>query len=230
MRLPPLPFSVFLVAGSILFLHTALPFGGEESATLEEGFAAIFDGESLEGWDGDPDWFRVTDGAIVAGSLQKDVPQNMFLSTEQEYGDFELRLRVRLLGDLELANAGIQIRSRRVPNQHEMIGYQADMGQVYWGCLYDESRRRKVLAGPDQEELAKVLRRGGWNDYVIRCQGKRIQLWLNGFQTVDYLEPDDDIEQIGLIGLQVHAGKASEAWYKDIRIKSIGSSGPSTGR
>jgi hypothetical protein len=87
--------------------------------------------------------------------------------------------------------------------------------------LYDESRRREVLAGPDQNELAKVLRLGDWNDYVIRCQGKRIQLWINGFQTVDYVEADETIEQTGLIGLQVHAGKASEAWYKEIRIKPI---------
>jgi len=213
-------FSVLIVGAAFIVL-TTLPFGWGKSLKVEEGFVAIFDGESLKGWEGDPDWFRVENSAIVAGSLQHDVPRNMFLCTEQEYGDFELRLKVKLLGDPEHANAGIQIRSRRVPNHHEMIGYQADMGQVYWGCLYDESRRREVLASPDQKELARVLRIGEWNDYVIRCQGKRIQLWINGLQTVDYTESDEDIEQLGLIGLQVHAGEASEAWYTDIRIKPI---------
>ena len=97
-----------------------------------------------------------------------------------------------------------------------MIGYQADMGQQYWGCLYDESRRNKVLAQPDAEMLRKALKAGDWNEYVIRCVGPRIQLWLNGVQTVDYTEPDKSIEQTGLIGVQIHAGPPAEAWYKDI--------------
>ena len=41
-----------------------------------------------------------------------------------------------------------------------MVGYQADLGQQYWGCLYDESRRRTILAKPDAKELDKVLKRG----------------------------------------------------------------------
>ena len=80
------------------------------------------------------------------GSLDQPVPRNEFLCTEKEYRDFELRLKVRLLGETGRANAGIQIRSRRIPNHHDMIGYQADLGQDYWGALYDESRRRTVLA------------------------------------------------------------------------------------
>jgi hypothetical protein len=57
---------------------------------------------------------------------------------------------------------------------------------------------------------------------VIRCQGNHIQLWINGFKTVDYIEAEDNIEQLGLIGLQIHSGPASEAWYRDIRIKQLG--------
>ncbi|MCF7976098.1 MAG: DUF1080 domain-containing protein, partial [Phycisphaerae bacterium] len=179
---------------------------------------ALFDGKTLTGWEGNLEWFRIQDGAIVAGTMDRAIVRNEFLCTQKPYGDFELRLKVKLVGPEASANAGIQIRSQRIPNHHEMIGYQADMGQQYWGALYDESRRNKVLAGPDREALNQVLKLNDWNDYRIRCQGKHIQLWINGFQTVDYVEPDDTIEQRGVIGLQVHSGPASEAWYKDITI------------
>ncbi len=78
-----------------------------------------------------------------------------------------------------------------------------------------------MLACPDPAKIAEVVRVGGWNDYVIRCEGKRIQLWLNGLQTVDYTEPDDAIPQSGVIGLQIHGGPPSEAWYRNIRIRPL---------
>ena len=184
--------------------------------------APLFDGKTFDGWEGNLDYFRVEDGAIVAGSLNKATPRNEFLCTKKAYGDFELRLKVKLLGNPAGANAGIQIRSRRIPNHNEMIGYQADMGQQYWGCLYDESRRNKILAQPDPQRLRDVLKPGDWNEYVIRCIGPRVQLWLNGLQTVDYTEPDASIEQTGLIGVQIHAGPPAEAWYKDIQLIALG--------
>lgn len=102
-----------------------------------------------------------------------------------------------------------------------MIGYQTDMGQHYWGCLYDESRRNRILAGPDQTQMKKVLNADDWNDYVIRCEGNRVRLWINGLQTIDYTEPDDSLEQKGVIGLQIHSGPPAEAWYKDIVITEL---------
>ena len=186
---------------------------------VEPGFTSLFDGQSLKGWQGDHSQFRVEDGAIVGGSLSEKIPHNFFLTHRRTYGDFELRLKFRLKG--KSTNAGIQIRSKRIPNHHEMIGYQADLGQQYWGALYDESRRRKVLAGPDLKKLSAVLKKDGWNDYRIVCKGKRIQLWINKFQTVDYTESDDKIEQSGLIGLQIHGSKPGEAWYKHIRVRAI---------
>jgi hypothetical protein len=103
-----------------------------------------------------------------------------------------------------------------------MIGYQADLGDGWWGCIYDESRRRKVLAGRPAEQRGKIVRQEDWNEYVIRCEGKRIQLWINGQQTADFTEPDDAIPRRGVIGLQIHGGPPSEAWYKEIRIKELG--------
>lgn len=177
----------------------------------------LIEGETLEGWEGAAEWFRVEDGAVVAGRLDRDIPQNEFLCTVREFGDFELRLQVRLLGDPARANAGIQIRSRRVPDSNEVSGYQADMGQAYWGGLYDESRRNRFLASAPGVELSQALKRDDWNEYVIRCVGRRVMLWLNGLKTVDYIETDD-VEPRGIIGLQIHGGPPSEAWYQDITL------------
>lgn len=185
----------------------------------EAGFQPLFDGKTFEGWEGNLKIFRIEDGAIVGGTLRERIARNEFLCTKQEYGDFELRLKFKLLGDG--INGGAQIRSRRIPNHHEVKGYQADLGDGWWGSLYDESRRNKILAAADMALVKQVLKRDDWNDYTIRCQGRRIQLAINGQQTVDYTEPDEGIEQTGLIGLQIHAGKPSEAWYKDIRIKQL---------
>ncbi|MDP6543935.1 MAG: DUF1080 domain-containing protein [Phycisphaerae bacterium] len=179
----------------------------------------IFDGKTFDGWEGNLKSFRIEDGAIVGGTLKAKIPRNEFLCTKKKYSDFELRLKVKLAGGR--GNAGIQIRTRRIPNHHEVSGYQADMGQNWWGCLYDESRRNKVLARPKKAELAKVLKADGWNEYIIRCVGPRIQLFFNGLKTVDYTERDAKIATTGIIGLQIHGGRPSEAWYKDITIVDL---------
>jgi len=204
------PLSLVLV--SSLLLATA-------AVASEDGFVSLFDGKSLDGWEGNLGSFHVQDGAIVAGTLKERILRNEFLCTKKEYGDFELRLKFKLVG--KGANAGVQIRSRRIPNHHEVKGYQADLGEGWWGSLYDESRRNKILAKADPEIVKEALRPDDWNDYTIRCQGPRIQLWINGRQTVDYTEPDEGIEQTGLIGVQIHGGAPSEAWYKDLRLKPL---------
>lgn len=204
-----------------------MPFAVLACFTLASAFASqskesmLFDGKSLNGWEGNMQFFRLEPQTIVGGTMTAPIPRNEFLCTKQEYGDFVLKLKVKLQGDPAKANAGIQIRSKRIPNDSEVIGYQADMGQHYWGALYDESRRKKVLAQPDAEALAKHLKRDDWNDYEIRAEGKRIVLSLNGFQTVDYTEAEDGIAQSGCICLQIHAGPASEARYRDIRIQPL---------
>jgi hypothetical protein len=180
----------------------------------------IFDGRSFDGWEGDRTIFRIEDGAIVGGSLKNKVPRNEFLCTTRTYSDFELRLKVKLLGG-EAANAGVQFRSRRIPGNHEVIGYQADLGQNYWGSLYDESRRNRTLMAPSPESIRGLIAAGDWNEYLIRAQGKRIQLWLNGVQTVDYTEQDPTVDSFGVIGLQIHSGPPSEAWYKDITLRDM---------
>ena len=190
----------------------------------ESGFTPLFDGKSLAGWEGDTKIFRVEDGAIVAGSRSERIARNEFLASKEEFGDFELRLQARLVGKGQ--NAGVQFRSQRVPDHFEMVGYQCDMGamrgQSIWGALYDESRRRKFLVEPPQEALKSALKPEDWNDLVIRCEGPRVQMWVNGVQTVDYTEPDAAIPRTGRLGLQIHGGEPAEAAYRNIRIKKLG--------
>jgi hypothetical protein len=201
-------------------LLTPLTVVAAEEKKSDATTTVIFDGKTLDGWDGDTSVFRVEQESIIGGQLKGKIPHNFFLSSKEEYSDFELTLEFRLIG--EGTNAGVQLRSKRIPDHHEMIGYQADLGQNYWGALYDESRRNKILAAPKKEELDKVLKRDDWNKYRILCEGRHIQLWINDFKTVDYTEADAAIEQKGLIALQIHGGPPGEAHYRNIRIRRIG--------
>ena len=184
------------------------------------GPAPLFDGKTFNGWEGNLALFRIESGAIVAGTLTAKIERNEFLCTTRTFKDFELRLSVKLLGG-DTANAGVQFRTERIPNHHEVIGFQADMGAGWWGALYDESRRKKVLKGPDQGRMKDVIREGEWNDYTIRADGPRVQLSINGFQTVDYVETDPTVTDNGRICVQIHSGPPSEAWYRDIKVAEL---------
>ena len=184
---------------------------------------ALFDGRTFSGWEGDiKNTWRIQDGAIVGGSLTTQVPRNEFLTTTRSFGDFVLRVRFKLVGTDGFINGGVQFRSRRLEKPaHEMTGYQADLGDKYWGSLYDESRRNKTLVAPPESLTTEIIKPGDWNDYEIRAEGPRIRLSVNGRQTVDYTEPDSSIPRDGLIGLQIHGGGKAEAWYKDITIEEL---------
>lgn len=182
---------------------------------------SLFDGKSLNGWtvrEGEEWMWRVDEGVIVGGSKEKKIPHNTFITSAKRYRDFELKLQVKVEG--KKPNAGIQFRSERVKDHHEMIGYQADVGPGWWGRLYDESRRRKFLAPLASKEAGKAAKEG-WNDYRIRCEGKRVRLWVNGTLTCDYLEKDADLPAEGLIALQAHSGPPFEVSYRAIVIKEL---------
>ena len=184
---------------------------------------SLFDGTSFAGWNGDTRHiWRIKDGAIVAGSPTAAAPRNEFLATNRTFGDFELRLEYRLDCGKD-CNAGIQFRTARIPNHHEMIGYQADIGPGYDGCLYDESRRNVVLATPEKDALTQAIAsaKDGWNEYVIRCEGRRIRLSINGVETVDYTETDATIPQEGVIALQIHGNMVGTIRYRNIRIQEF---------
>lgn len=186
-------------------------------------WVALFDGQSLAGWEGEARWFRIEDETIIAGSLQQSIPRNYFLCTTRPYGDFELRLQVKVVGDN--ANAGVQFRTARLEGSTEVSGYQADVGAVgdrlVWGSLYDESRRNRFLAEADRDQINRLVRRDDWNDYRIRCQGNRIELFINGEKTIAFDETDAAIAGTGVIALQIHSGPPTEAHYRKIMIREF---------
>lgn len=191
----------------------------------------LFDGKTFEGWEGDiGEVWRVENSALTAGSLEKRQAKNNFLATRRAYANFDLTLKWRLEGTQGFVNGGVQFRSKRIPNHHEVSGYQADLGAGYDGALYDESRRNRILERPSKEVLEKARKPlGEWNDYRIRAEGARIQIWLNGVQTVDYTEADPKIEATGIIAVQIHGGATSLVQYKDLMIEELESVPQKTG-
>jgi putative membrane-bound dehydrogenase-like protein len=186
---------------------------------------SLFDGASLAGWDvraGEEKWWKAADGMIVGGSLTESVPHNTFLATKDEFGDFELTFKIRIRGGGGFVNSGIQIRSTRVPQSHEMKGYQVDAGPGWWGKLYDESRRNKVIGEPkDGKALAAAIKEGEWNEYRIRAEGPSIRSWINGVAALGFVENDPAIPLTGLIGIQVHGGGKAQVEIKDITLARL---------
>jgi len=178
-------------------------------------FTSLFNGESLSGWEGDSSLWSVRDGALVGKS--PGLNHNEFLATRQSFGDFILSLQFRMADGK--GNSGVQFRSVRIPGT-EMSGYQADIGENYWGCLYDESRRNKVLIQAPPEAL-KTLKKDDWNHYVIYAMGDKISLYLNGVASAIYQEDVASIAREGLIAVQIHGGGPMEVQFRDIQIRTL---------
>lgn len=121
----------------------------------------LFNGESLEDWEGSDTFFRVENGAIVGGSLKNPIDKSYYLCTKKKYENFELKLDAKFKTSYLEINGGISFRAKRVPNSNEVMGYQADIGYIdaslltlfsdfipkdttgiypLWGSLVDENR------------------------------------------------------------------------------------------
>jgi Domain of Unknown Function (DUF1080) len=205
-------FAFALLLGSgVLALDGVRPAGGRTE------WISLFDGSTLAGWEGNPAFFRVEGGAIVGGTRTSLIPQNEFLCTTQEFDDFVVRVQFWLDHGV---NSGVQLRSKRIPGSSEVIGYQADLGDGWWGALYDESRRNRALVRPDFA-VEQVLDREGWNDYEILAEGRRIRLVFNQRPTIDYTETEPEIEQRGRLCLQIHSGPPGEVRFRNIMLKRL---------
>lgn len=203
------------VLGAVGFVGAVLLSGGMVMA--EGKFVPLFDGKTLNGWQGDPELWRVENGEIVGSTENKQLKRNSFLSTTKSYRNFVLRLKFKLRNH----NSGVQFRSKQHPD-YVVRGYQADIADnQYLGILYEEGGRG-ILKLVDAKEVAKHYKPDDWNEYVITVDGPHITQALNGYTTVDYVEQDEEKgAKEGIIALQLHTGPKMEIRFKDIEIKEL---------
>lgn len=185
---------------------------------------SLFDGKTLNGWKtvkahNLPLW-KVSDSILVGGDGVTKIPENTYVYTTKKYKNFEFRCLFRLTGDHNtgLINSGIQYRST-IKNGH-IIGYQADIGKGYWGDIYDEHRRGKLLGG-ELSTLKHILNEDGWNSYIVRCIENKHELYINGVKTAEYFESDTKIPATGVIGIQLHSGGNAKIEFKHITITEL---------
>ncbi len=189
----------------------------------EKGFKPLFDGKTLNGWEGDKGTWRVEDGALVAGTLDKMAPENQFLCSTTNYRDFHLKLQFKIEGTEGYVNGGVQFRTKRITDPpNEVSGYQYEVDNDNAGFIYDESRRNRWLTPPNTDFTRSITRHGGWNDVEIVCEGAHIRTWLNGYPVADYTETElPSAIQAGVFAVQIHGGGKTKASYRNIRIKSL---------
>ncbi|HEV8400493.1 MAG TPA: family 16 glycoside hydrolase [Gemmatimonadales bacterium] len=206
----------------------ALSASAHAPAPRAPGFADLFNGKNLNGWEGDPAFWSVQDGAITGRTTAvHPAPHNTFLVwTGGVVENFELRLKFRIVADnvRGWANSGVQYRSRLTDSANWVVaGYQADLDLPgdYVGTLYEE-RGRGILARPPTERR-NAIRPGQWNDYVIIVEGNHHRYYVNGKLTLDATDPDETrAATSGLLALQLHAGPPMTAQFKEIRLKRLG--------
>ena len=211
----------------------------------ETGFQSIFDGKTLNGWDGDPKYWRVSDGAMV-GEITPDtiIKSNTFIiwrggSPE----DFELKVDYRITSG---GNSGINYRSAVVPdkvtpdNKFAMRGYQCDIdGQNrYTGNNYEEKGRlflalrgqvthvtgtripTVISAVGDNKSLASLLK-SDWNSVHLIIRGGVLLHTINGQLMSVVTDDDPNRSRSGLIGVQVHVGGPMKVEYRNWRLKNL---------
>jgi Domain of Unknown Function (DUF1080) len=183
-------------------------------AAEDPGFVPMFDGKTLDGWDGDPRLWSIHDGVIAGSTDAAPIDANSFLITKRDYSDFILRADAKLRNH----NSGIQFRSEALPNW-VVRGLQADMADGnWWGSIYDEKGRRGTIVNGWKGKAETVVRPRDWNQYEVTCDGDFIQLKVNGLVTA---ELHDTSKRSGVIALQLHAGTPMQVEFRNIRIKEL---------
>jgi hypothetical protein len=219
----------------------AAPPGGAPIAFDDyTGFRKIFDGTSLNGWDGDPRFWRAENGVLVGESTpEKQVNPNTFaIWRGGEPADFELKIEFRINN----TNSGVQYRSKERPEIAKWVlsGYQADIdfANQYTGQLYEE-RGRGFLAlrgsvgfaapgrvGPigsleNADALKGIVKTNDWNQLHILAAGTTLVHILNGHTTAVFVDEDPANRAAkGLIGLQMHMGAPMKVEYRNIYLKT----------
>lgn len=210
----------------------------------DEGFKSIFDGQTMEGWKGNPKFWRVENGAIVGETTEENpVDVNRFVVWQNgEVDDFVLRYKFRVSGT-ERANSGVQFRSSLFNDEADrMSGYQADIDRSgkFIGILYSERTGRGIMCQRGQKvtirgkkdkdvekvsdpaELLKKIDMDDWNEMEVHAQGNHIVIKINGHVTAEVI--DEEAEQFkakGLLGFQLHQGPPMKIEFKDIKLKRL---------
>ncbi len=211
----------------------------------EAGFKPIFDGKTLEGWEGDPTYWRAEGGSLVGEITPATViKSNTFIFWRGgRPKDFELKLDYRISPD---GNSGVNYRSELIPdpvtpsNKYAMRGYQCDLDgkKRYPGNNYEEKGRlflavrgqvTHVVGGRppivlstfgDPDELAQFVN-DDWNAIHLIVRGNTLVHIING-RLMSMVIDDDAANRPadGLLGVQVHVGGPMKVEYRDIRLKS----------
>jgi endoglucanase len=204
----------------------------------EPAAVPIFNGRDLTGWEGEPGWWTVEDGAITTESAP-DKPckaATYLIWRGGTPGDFELTCEFKLSPD---ANSGIQLRSETRPNW-DTYGFQADMtgdGSLT-GFVYHHRRglvagrgesveinpdgRRVATPSADPDALLKAFRPGEWNRYRMVCRGPEINVFLNDCWMCRITDRDPATAAgRGIIALQMHPGPPMRAQFRNLRLRSF---------
>ncbi|HYP07824.1 MAG TPA: DUF1080 domain-containing protein [Bryobacteraceae bacterium] len=239
MRYPALS----LAAAVLLLAATAGAQGPRQPVPDDNaGFTSIFDGKTLQNWDGDPDFWRVeTDSIVGQSTTDKPLKQNTFIIWRGgTTKDFELKLEFKMTG----GNSGVQYRSVPLTDVGKWVlkGYQADMDAEarYTGMLYEERGRgfmaergrftriapdgqRKLIGTPGEGDALKAdIKSGDWNQLHIIARGATIMHVINGRIMSVCLDEDDKTRSPeGLLGLQLHTGPPMKVEFRNIRLKKL---------
>jgi hypothetical protein len=177
-----------------------------------ETWTPLWDGNTLKGWRaiGAGTW-AVEDGVLV-GALRRETPEFGHLLTETAYGDFKLRLKVKL----SAGNSGVHFRLQ--PRGYGGVsGLQLELdAQFATGGLY-ETNGRGWLVKPSEKQAGAWFKPGDWNELVVDAKNDRVQITVNGQITANVAQCPGP--RVGPIGLQLHGGQNVRVAFKDIEIQ-----------
>jgi len=216
---------------------------------FDKGFVPMFDGKTLNGWEGDPTYWRAENGEIIGEITPATIIKvNTFLIWKGGHpADFELTVNYRIS---ERGNSGVNYRSVRVDSlPYALKGYQADIDgknkynlgyPKYSGQNYEERGRQflalrgqrtvidktgkvnQVDSLGTQADLLKSINYDGWNELHIVAIGNNMKHYINGKLMSEVTDNDPAGRKMdGLIGVQVHQGPAMKIEYKDFMIKVL---------